>query len=42
MPKKQAEGVAMGGWNYDDAIAVTHEIHWIGFNDEQAGMHCNP
>lgn len=32
----------MGRYNYDEAIAVTREIHWVGFDDEQAGLHCNP
>jgi len=32
----------MGRWNYDDAIAVTREIHWIGFHDERSGLRCNP
>jgi flavorubredoxin len=28
--------------NYDDAVAITREIHWVGFYDEQARLHCNP
>ena len=28
--------------NYEEAVAVTHEIHWVGCNDAQAGLHCNP
>lgn len=28
--------------NYDDAIAITREIQWIGFHDPQANLHCNP
>jgi len=28
--------------NYDDAIAVTRDIHWVGFEDRAAALHCNP
>jgi len=28
--------------NYEDAIAVTREIYWVGFNDAAANLHCNP
>lgn len=28
--------------NYDDAVAVTKDIHWVGFYDKQAQLHCNP
>jgi flavorubredoxin len=28
--------------DYDNAIAITRDIHWIGFYDEQASLHCNP
>lgn len=28
--------------NYEDAIAVTRDIHWVGFNDPESGLHCNP
>ena len=27
---------------YEDAVAITREIHWVGFYDEQARLHCNP
>lgn len=28
--------------NYDDAVAITREIHWVGFYDQEARLHCNP
>jgi len=28
--------------NYDDAVAITRDIYWIGFYDKQANLHCNP
>lgn len=28
--------------NYDDAIAVTRDIYWVGFYDQDANVHCNP
>ncbi len=28
--------------DYDNAIAVTRDIHWVGFYDEEASLHCNP
>ncbi len=28
--------------NYDNAIAITKEIYWVGFYDEEAELHCNP
>ncbi|NOY92567.1 MAG: MBL fold metallo-hydrolase [Deltaproteobacteria bacterium] len=28
--------------NYDDAIAVTRDIHWVGFDDRESGLRCNP
>jgi flavorubredoxin len=28
--------------NYEDAVAITREIHWVGFYDQQAHLHCNP
>ncbi|MCC6752211.1 MAG: MBL fold metallo-hydrolase [Deltaproteobacteria bacterium] len=27
---------------YDDAVAVTHEISWVGFYEEETKLHCNP
>ncbi len=27
---------------FDEAVAVTRDIHWVGFYDEQARLHCNP
>lgn len=32
----------MSQLNYQDAIAVTREIYWVGFNDAAANLHCNP
>lgn len=29
-------------YNYDDPIAITEDIYWIGFCDHEANMHCNP
>jgi flavorubredoxin len=29
-------------YNYDDPIAITEDIYWIGFCDHEAHMHCNP
>jgi len=28
--------------NHDDAVAVTRDIHWVGFDDAESGLHCNP
>jgi flavorubredoxin len=28
--------------NYDDPVAITRDISWIGFYDEPAHLHCNP
>jgi flavorubredoxin len=28
--------------DYNNAIAVTRDIHWIGFYDQEASLHCNP
>ncbi len=28
--------------DYDNAVAVTREIHWVGFHDVAASLHCNP
>jgi len=28
--------------NYDNALAVTREIYWVGFYDEESSLHCNP
>lgn len=32
----------MKTYNYDDPIAVTEDIYWIGYSDHAAHMHCNP
>jgi len=32
----------MTEYNYDDPIAITEDIYWIGFYDDAANMHCNP
>ena len=26
----------------DEAVPVTRDIHWVGFHDAQAHLHCNP
>lgn len=28
--------------NYDEAVAITRDIHWVGFHDRQRNVHCNP
>lgn len=28
--------------NYDDTIQIANGIYWVGFADENAGLHCNP
>ncbi|MCP4153766.1 MAG: MBL fold metallo-hydrolase [bacterium] len=28
--------------NYDNAVPVTHDIHWVGYYDSKVAMHCNP
>ncbi len=28
--------------DYDSPVAVTRDIHWVGFYDEAAHLHCNP
>ncbi|MCP4296486.1 MAG: MBL fold metallo-hydrolase [Proteobacteria bacterium] len=28
--------------NYDSHVAVTRDIFWVGFYDEEAHLHCNP
>jgi len=28
--------------DYENAIPVTREIYWVGFNDAAGGLHCNP
>ena len=38
----QVAGEAMKRLDYENAIAVTREIYWVGFNDAAAGLHCNP
>jgi len=32
----------MGRNSYDEAIAVTREIYWVGFHEEESHLHCNP
>ncbi|MBF0542323.1 MAG: MBL fold metallo-hydrolase [Nitrospirae bacterium] len=29
-------------YNYNDSINILRDIHWVGFYDEQADLHCNP
>ena len=28
--------------NYEDAIAITRDIYWVGFCDKHTKLHCNP
>lgn len=28
--------------DYDNSVPVTRDIHWVGFYDEEAQLHCNP
>lgn len=28
--------------DYNNAVAVTRDIHWVGFYDAEAKLHCNP
>ena len=28
--------------NYDNSVAVTPEIHWVGYPDDKVDLHCNP
>ena len=28
--------------DYEDAVAITREIFWVGFYDREAQLHCNP
>jgi len=28
--------------NYDDPIKIAENIYWVGFYDEETGLHCNP
>jgi flavorubredoxin len=28
--------------NYDEAVAITEGIYWVGFYDQEANLHCNP
>jgi len=28
--------------NYDEAVAITEDIYWVGFYDQEANLHCNP
>jgi len=28
--------------DYDNPVAATREIYWVGFYDEMAHLHCNP
>ena len=32
----------MKTYNYDDAVPITRDIHWVGFYDKEANLHCNP
>jgi hypothetical protein len=26
----------------DSSVEIAAGVHWVGFYDEQAGLHCNP
>jgi flavorubredoxin len=28
--------------DFNEAIAITRDIHWVGFYDQEANLHCNP
>ena len=28
--------------NYEDAVAITDDIYWVGFHDQDTNLHCNP
>lgn len=28
--------------DFENSIAITRDIHWVGFYDEEANLHCNP
>jgi len=28
--------------DYDSGVAITRELHWVGFYDREAHLHCNP
>ena len=32
----------MKAQNYEDSVAITRDIHWVGFFDKKASLHCNP
>lgn len=32
----------MSDLDFSNSIAVTRDIHWVGFYDEEAHLHCNP
>ena len=32
----------MAAINYDDAVAVSGDIYWVGYYDQEANLHCNP
>ena len=32
----------MREFDYNNAIAVTRDIHWVGYYDQEAQLHCNP
>ncbi|MGD8569604.1 MAG: MBL fold metallo-hydrolase [Gammaproteobacteria bacterium] len=32
----------MKNLDFDEAIAITRDIHWVGFHDKKAHLHCNP
>ena len=32
----------MRSTDYSNNVAITREIYWVGFYDEEAHLHCNP
>lgn len=32
----------MSAEKYADSVAVTRDIHWVGFSDKEASLYCNP
>ncbi len=32
----------MATYDYDNSVAILSDIHWVGFYDKEADLHCNP
>ncbi|MEA1917390.1 MAG: hypothetical protein U9N42_07650 [Campylobacterota bacterium] len=28
--------------DYDNAVAITRDIYWVGFEEKKTNLHCNP